>query len=305
MSDFIIDSYDKFKDLSLMATDNTYGIGSGIITAVIIQTLEKVAQVLPNDNVSSYFALDKKKLDSDKETAGDSFDYGEYLEQENLARVMISPAHQSVFNQYLLKALNKEDEICLAKTVCTSIVLGTRGYPTIYEHYFLYHEKDGSIIDVLNWVLDIPTEYEKIDIIRDIKKTDEWTKIRGNPYDPNTYSSDQTPAILWLAVRSVFIKGIERESNESTKQYISRLFRLHKVSDGLTRKEAVGKAYAIAIGTLQKRGYLKKGKREATKKGMEQGLYLIDTLGYDEIERRFDEFETILNQAQGKRNVNY
>ncbi len=170
------------------------------------------------------------------------------------------------------------------------------------EHYFIYEKNSGYPIDLLYWVADIPFSHTGFQLYDSATKS---FQPRNNPYDPKTYSSDQTPLILWMAVRSVFLKGIPKEPKETTHAYITRLFRYHKMNGDETRKESVGRAYAIAIKTLQKKGFLKKGKRTATKKGIEQGEILLESLGYGEIKRRFQEFEKIINLSQGKRYVNY
>ncbi len=240
---------------------------------------------------------------------------------------LVSPKNQQTFYTSLLAKMktlpiNTDANISLAKIKRKTIlnvyvpelkVIGIKPNQLKYfethdntiDHYFLYYPDSGEIIDLLQWVADVPYSTDTgIDIISS-NSSGTSSGARSNPYDPDTYSSDQTPLILWIAVRSVFLMGEPRRAKESTHSYITRLFRLHKIRDGETRKDSVGRAYAIAIKTLQKKGYLKKGKRSATKKGLEQGMFLIETLGSDEIERRFHEFEEILNLSQGKRYVNY
>lgn len=230
---------------------------------------------------------------------------------DDLSLTYMYPENQRLFNQELLRIIRlRYDDIpyTLAKTMRNTILFLQAGVPdsNLIEHYFLYNTENGSVIDLLSWAADIQPSYEHIKILAD---GDSWKEIdaavRSNPYDPETHASEQTPLMLWLAVRSVFLMGIEREPEESTRAYITRVFRAHKLRDGSTRKEAVGRAYAIAISTLQKKGYLKKGKRVATQKGLDRGIELVDSLGDDEIDIRFDEFEEMLNLAQGKRYVNY
>jgi hypothetical protein len=230
---------------------------------------------------------------------------------DDLSSIYMYPENQRLFNQELLKIIRlRYDDIpyALARAMRNTILFLQANVPDsdLIEHYFLYNTENGSVIDLLSWAADIPPSYDHIKILAD---GDSWREIddavRSNPYDPETHASEQTPLMLWLAVRSVFLMGIERDARESTRDYITRVFRAHKLRDGSTRKEAVGRAYAIAISTLQKKGYLKNGKRIATQRGLDRGIELVDSLGDDEIDIRFDEFEEMLNLAQGKRYVNY
>lgn len=164
------------------------------------------------------------------------------------------------------------------------------------KHYFIFCKASSRVIDVLNWISETPIGYQDIHDL-----DDEKVSIINNPYDPNTYSTDNTPLVLWLAVRGVFVGRMERKPRESVDNFITRVFRKHKLDYGLSRKEAVGKAYAIAISSLQKKKYLKQGRRVASSLGLRRGDEILDQYNKKDLDRYFLEFETMLKLSEGNR----
>ncbi len=162
------------------------------------------------------------------------------------------------------------------------------------KHYFIFCKETSRVVDFLNWISESPISYQDVHPIDD-------AKIINNPYDPDTYSTENTPLVLWLSVRGIFVGGMERNPRESTEHFITRVFRKHKMDYGLSRKEAVGKAYAIAISSLQKKKYLKQGRRVASAQGLRRADEILEEYNKKDLDRYFSEFETMLKLAEGNR----
>jgi len=108
------------------------------------------------------------------------------------------------------------------------------------------------------------------------------------------YSSPQSPLVLWATLRSMFLRKMVRESGENTKHFIDRVFRMHKREDGNSPSVAIGKYFAIAISTLQKRGLLEKGTKTPTRKGLLWEDDYIQRIGKSKLHKNFLEFEAIV-----------
>ncbi len=288
----------------------------------IIQALDDVGL-----SINGSYAKPPHEMYSESDQPSEFLEYKELYEvqEKSFWNILSDPILQVDFYQKLLESMevldaNNDKQYRLARLDRKTLIKlkkpgvkdpnRARGidydlfYNDTVKHHFIYEMNSSDCIDLLAWVADLPFLYDDIETFSEEINT--WnSNTRKNPYDPKTHASNQTPLILWLAVRSVFLMGVERKPKETTHAYITRLFRKHKLKDGETRKDAVGRAYAIAIKTLQKKGLLKKGKRTATKKGIEQGDFLIESLGHKEIKKRFNEFEKMLNLSQGKRYVKY
>ena len=108
------------------------------------------------------------------------------------------------------------------------------------------------------------------------------------------YSSPQSPLVLWATLRSMFLRKMVRESGESTKHFIDRVFRMHKRVDGNSPSVAIGKYFAITISTLQKRGLLESGTKTPTRKGLQWEEDYIQRIGKSKLHKNFLEFEAIV-----------
>lgn len=160
-------------------------------------------------------------------------------------------------------------------------------------HYFLVCDDTGAVIDLFAWRLDIPLTYKDSTMTRYIPP------VRNNPFGENYYYSDTTPIVLWMSVRSVFIGREDRQKGETRDAFINRIYRKKKRVDGLSRKEALAKAYAISIAYLQREGYLKKGTRFTTEKGRIRGLELAESFGEQGFDGHFKDFESIVKLSRG------
>jgi len=194
------------------------------------------------------------------------------------------------FMNFLLDLNFYEDENPQVVYVEQFCIYGTEPFK---KHYFLFCKETSKVIDFLNWMSETPIGYQDIKSLED--------KILSNPYDPNTYSTDNTPLVLWLAVRGVFVGRMERNPKENVDHFVTRVFRKHKMDHGLTRKEAVGKAYAIAISSLQKKKYLKQDRRVATALGLRRGDEILEQYSKKDLDKYFLEFETMLKLSEGNR----
>ena len=108
---------------------------------------------------------------------------------------------------------------------------------------------------------------------------------------------ENSPIVYWATMRAIFLKKMEREKGESQQDFLDRVFDAY-AKEGYSRKDALGKAYGIAGFTLQKRGLIKKGTKQATQKGHAWGTKYLKDLGTAEVARRFKEYEKILKMAQ-------
>jgi hypothetical protein len=160
-------------------------------------------------------------------------------------------------------------------------------------HYFLVCDDTGAVIDLFAWRLDIPLNYKDSTMTRYVPPT------RSNPFGENYYYSDTTPIVLWLAVRAIFLGKEERRKGETRDAFINRVYRAKKRVESLSRKEALGKAYAIAVSHLQKEDYLKSGTRFVTEKGRIRGLELAEYFGEKGFDDHFKDFEAIVRLSRG------
>jgi len=108
---------------------------------------------------------------------------------------------------------------------------------------------------------------------------------------------ENSPIVYWATMRAIFLKKMEREKGESQQDFLDRVFDSY-AKEGYSRKDALGKAYGIAGFTLQKRGLIKKGTKQATQKGHAWATKYLKDLGTAEVARRFKEYEKILKMAK-------
>jgi hypothetical protein len=112
-----------------------------------------------------------------------------------------------------------------------------------------------------------------------------------------TMSADEIPAVLWATVRAIFLKNHHRGTDEKTNAFINRVFDSYE-AEGLSRNEAVSRAFAIAAKSVQDKGLVMSGTQEATELGHEwQNFYQRD-IGQREYSKRFSEFEAIVRQGR-------
>ena len=108
---------------------------------------------------------------------------------------------------------------------------------------------------------------------------------------------ENSPIVYWATMRAIFLRKMEREKGESQQDFLDRVFDSY-AKDGYSRKDALGKAYGITGFTLQKRGLIKKGTKQATQKGHAWATKYLKDLGTAEVARRFKEYEKILKMAK-------
>jgi len=130
------------------------------------------------------------------------------------------------------------------------------------------------------------------------RKKTKATKAKSEvKYKRSDVESENTPLALWTTFRAIFLKKQARKTGETPTKFLNRLFEEY-AKDGLTREAIVGKTYAIATASLQKRGLLEKGSRTPTKKGQAWGTKYIKDVGMDTVHKRFVEFERILSLSK-------
>lgn len=108
---------------------------------------------------------------------------------------------------------------------------------------------------------------------------------------------ENSPIVYWATMRAIFLRKMEREKGESQQDFLDRVFDSY-AKEGYSRKDALGKAYGITGFTLQKRGLIKKGTKQATQKGHAWATKYLKDLGTAEVARRFKEYEKILKMAK-------
>ncbi len=108
---------------------------------------------------------------------------------------------------------------------------------------------------------------------------------------------ENSPIVYWATMRAIFLRKMEREKGESQQDFLDRVFDSY-AKEGYSRKDALGKAYGITGFTLQKRGLIKKGTKQATQKGHAWATKYLKDLGVAEVARRFKEYEKILKMAK-------
>lgn len=163
-------------------------------------------------------------------------------------------------------------------------------------HYFLVCDDTGAVIDIFAWRLDIPLNYKDSTMTR---YTPPAGATRGNPFGEDYYYSDTTPIVLWMSIRAIFIGQNEKRKGETREDFINRLYRAQKREGGLSRKDVLARLYRIAISSLQKKGYLKKGTRIATENGKIRGLEYAEYLGERDFDEHFKDFEAIIELSRG------
>lgn len=177
--------------------------------------------------------------------------------------------------------------------------------PTAYQtkHYYFVCDDTGAIIDFFAWRLESPIDYKDSTKMKRYEPkqmtTETGAGVRSNPFDKNYYYSDTTPIVLWMSVRAIFFGNEEKRSDETRRDFINRLYRKQKRDFNLSRKDALGKMYAIAISSLQKKGYLEEGSRFATKAGRIRGLEYAEFLGQRKFDSHFKDFEEIVRLSRG------
>lgn len=162
----------------------------------------------------------------------------------------------------------------------------------IVKHYFLLTD-DGVIIDVFNWVSDMPILYEGYSIVG----ADSGT-ARTNPSGLEFYEYLKEPFLFWFSVHLAFLGDRRAELKEDTLQFIERVFQDYK-KQGKTRKDALSEATETAESVLIKKEFLDYDGRRLTEKGIMRQETLIKQLGFVELQKRFEEYETILECTLG------
>ena len=79
------------------------------------------------------------------------------------------------------------------------------------------------------------------------------------------------------------------------KKQISEIYDI--VYFDMSREEAMSRAFAIAVASLQKKKFLKKGTIELTKKG-EKRSEELSKIYEDSLEKKYKEYEEILRQGK-------
>jgi len=111
------------------------------------------------------------------------------------------------------------------------------------------------------------------------------------------YSSQERPLVLWATVRAVFVHKLRREWNETPKDFIARVYALYN-KEGVSSKDALSKAYRIAVASLQVKGFLEQNSKSATHLGNKWGQTYTREIGQKEIDKRILEFNAMLELAK-------
>lgn len=111
------------------------------------------------------------------------------------------------------------------------------------------------------------------------------------------YSSQERPLVLWATVRAVFVHKLRREWNETPKDFIARVYALYN-KEGVSSKDALSKAYRIAVASLQDKGFLEQNSKSATHLGNKWGQTYTREIGQKEIDKRILEFNAMLELAK-------
>jgi len=165
------------------------------------------------------------------------------------------------------------------------------------KHYYFVCDDTGAVMDFFAWRLETPIDYK--DSLKMKRYEPVKAGARSNPFDENYYYSDTTPIVLWMSIRGIFIGNESKRSDETRRDFVNRLYRKQKRDFNLSRKDALSKLYAIAINSLQKKGYLEEGTRFATKTGRIRGLEYAEFLGKKKFDDHFKDFEEIIKLSRG------
>lgn len=180
-----------------------------------------------------------------------------------------------------------DNQYYIIKTNEIKMPIGTRA------HYFIMN-KDGAILDVFAWLYSA-LEYEGPEVVFEVNSE------RANPAPKNSevslFSEENMPLILWTTVRAIFLN--KRELSRSYKKDIAKIYKEYQKKDGSNPSQTISRIFAIAVKTLQKRGYLKEGTRQPTKLGRERSNELETMWGLDGTRSRLRHFEEILRQGRG------
>jgi hypothetical protein len=152
---------------------------------------------------------------------------------------------------------------------------------------FAYILVDGFVFNPFSFLLQLDkTELYEEEII-DVEKT--TTDLRQNPIDKDRY----LPTIVWLTVRSIFLD--KNKLGRNYKKGISEIYDI--VYFDISREEAISRAFAIAVSSLQKNKFLKKGTIDLTKKGEKRSKEL-SRINENSLEKKYKEYEEILRQGK-------
>lgn len=158
------------------------------------------------------------------------------------------------------------------------------------QHYFILNDQ-GKILDILSWAYPFADYKDGLEVLEaELPAVTE----RENPYNDQELS--RLPVILWATVRAIF-KG-DNHIGGFYKRDIERIYERYSHEKGYSRRAALNRTFAIATGTLQKRGYLIRDTNLPTDKGQRRSNELIAEWGQDELRRRFKEYEEILRQGK-------
>jgi hypothetical protein len=111
------------------------------------------------------------------------------------------------------------------------------------------------------------------------------------------YSSKERPLVLWATVRAVFVHKLRREWNETPKDFIARVYSLYN-KEGVSSRDALSKAYRIAVASLQDKGLLVPESKDATHLGTKWGQTYTKEIGQKELDKRILEFNAMLELAK-------
>jgi hypothetical protein len=152
---------------------------------------------------------------------------------------------------------------------------------------FAYIMVDDFIFSPFSFLLQLDkNEFYEEEVI-DFEKVS--TGLRKNPISTERY----LPPLVWLTVRSVFLD--KNKLGRSYKKEIGEIYDI--VYWDMSREEAISRAFAIAISSLQKNKLLKKGTMELTKKGVKRSKEL-SKIYEDSFDKKYKEYEEILRQGK-------
>ncbi len=112
-----------------------------------------------------------------------------------------------------------------------------------------------------------------------------------------TTGASEIPAVLWATMRAVFLNNHRRHAEEKTNAFINRVFSSYEI-EGLSRREAISRAFAIAIKGVQEKGLITPGSQAATELGEKWQSFYQRDIGQKEYSKRFSEFEAIIRLGE-------